>query len=258
MPRCAFICNHNFNTFQFRFTFKESTDKMFRFLLPAYILCLTSFLFISCESAEEKQVRIDTEERLREHREMEERQRAKVREENAEKRRRRIQEENRIAAEEKQIAAEEKRREQAIWNEFSTNSLGTGTTPWSDCFGRKNSCNVGCSKIRVNGPSGSDVIVILKQNDVVKRHAYIASGGSYTFNIANGSWQPFFYYGLGWHPEREMTSPTCSSLKGGFLENDHWDKDYTESLTNQVLTYTLTTVVNGNFQTKDSNQNEAL
>ena len=55
---------------------------------------------MSCESAEEKQARLDQEERVRVEQELE---------------RQRV-------AEEKRIAEEEKRRKQAIWNEYSENS----------------------------------------------------------------------------------------------------------------------------------------
>ena len=110
----------------------------------------------------------------------------------------------------------------------------------------------------MNGPSGTDVVVLLKQNGVTKRHAYIPAGRSYTFYIPNGTWQPFFYYGKGWYPGKEMKSPSCASLKGGFLENEDWDKDSPQYLDNHILSYTLTTVVNGNFSTQNSSQSEAL
>ena len=94
----------------------------------------------------------------------------------------------------------------------------------------------------MNGPSVLDVVVLLKQNGVTKRHAYIPAGNSYTFNIPNGTWQPFFYYGKGWYPEKEMNSPSCTSLEGGFLENEEWDKDLPDSIEDMVVTYTLTSV----------------
>ena len=54
------------------------------------------------------------------------------------------------------------------------------------------------------------------------------------------------------------TPKTASPLKGGFLENEDWDKDSPNFLEDNILTYTLTTVVNGNFSTQNSNQSEAL
>ena len=198
--------------------------------------CVLTITLISCESAEEKQVRLDQEEQVRVEQELE---------------RQRL-------AEEKRIAEEEKRREQAIWNEFSENSLSRGAKPWSNCFGRSNACDGRCSDMIINSPSNIDVIVLLKQGGVTKRHAYIPAGRNYAFNIPNGNWQPFFYYGKGWYPDKEMNSSSCASLKGGFLENEDWDKDSPQYLDNNVLTYTLTSVVNGNFQTQSSSQSEAL
>jgi hypothetical protein len=55
-----------------------------------------------------------------------------------------------------------------------------------------------------------------------------------------------------------MESSSCTSIKGGFLENEDWDKDSPQYLNNNILTYTLTSVVNGNFQTQSSSQSEAL
>ena len=156
------------------------------------------------------------------------------------------------------LQQEEKRRKHAIWNEYSENSLSRGAKPWSNCFGRSNACNGRCSEIKINSPSNIDVVVLLKQGNVTKRHAYIPAGRSYTFNIPNGRWQPFFYYGKGWYPDKEMESSSCSSIKGGFLENEDWDKDSPDYLEDVVLTYTLTSVVNGNFQTQSSSQSEAL
>ena len=86
-----------------------------------------------------------------------------------------LEEKVRVDAEAERLRIEEaRRREQEIWNQYSENSLARGAKPWANCFGRTNSCNEnGCSEIVVNGPSGSDVVVLLKQNGVTKRHAYI-------------------------------------------------------------------------------------
>ena len=194
-------------------------------------IVLVLFLSLTaCESEEEKFAREEREEQERIEREYEE-----------------------------IVRQEERRRKQEIFSQYSENSLARGAKPWANCFGRSNSCNGnGCSEIIVNGPSGSDVVVLLKQNGVTKRHAYILAGRSYTFNIPNGMWQPFFYYGEGWYPDKEMKSPSCASLKGGFLENEDWDKDSPDYLEDIIITYTLTTVVNGNFNTQSSSQNEAL
>ena len=90
------------------------------------------------------------------------------------------------------------------------------------------------------------------------KHAYVRAGSSYTFEMPNGTYQPFFYYGKGWDPNKLMPSNSCKSLKGGFLERESFDKDLPQRLENQTLTYTLQSVTNGNFQTIDSDSEEAF
>jgi len=110
-------------------------------------------------------------------------------------------------AEKKQRLAkiEEERKEQEIYNKYINNSLQTGSTPYAYCFGVNNSCNdFGCSQITVKTPYNSDVLVTIKKEGEVYRHAYIKSGSKYTFEFPNGMYQTFFYYGKGWNPEKIM------------------------------------------------------
>jgi hypothetical protein len=160
---------------------------------------------------------------------------------------------------EKEIRLEKQRKEKAIYDKYINNSLSTGSTPYAYCYGRNKSCsNWGCSNIIVKTPSNSDVFVTIKKNKKVVKHAYINSGSSYTFELPNGEYQPFFYYGKGWNPEKEMKQTSCGMLKGGFISNESFDKDLPQFLRNEVLTYELILQQNGNLQTKPSNANEAL
>lgn len=62
---------------------------------------------------------------------------------------------------------------------------------YSRYYGGNSSCyENGCSQIKVIS-SNSDVIVIIKRNDKVVRHAYIKADKSYTFSVPNGTYQPF-------------------------------------------------------------------
>ena len=86
---------------------------------------------------------------------------------------------------------------------YSDNSLYTGATPYSYCYGGNPYCSppsgyAECSFIDVRASSNSDVIVIIKKNNRVYSHAYIKAGGYYKFKLGNGSFQSFFYYGKGW------------------------------------------------------------
>tara|TARA_B110000285_G_C14993559_1_gene547604 strand:- start:203 stop:697 length:495 start_codon:yes stop_codon:yes gene_type:complete len=139
------------------------------------------------------------------------------------------------------------------------NSLRTGSTPYANCYGRNLVCNSnGCSEIKVKTPYNSDVLVTIKKNGNVIKHAYIKGGDSYTFSFPNGTYQPFFYYGKDWNPNKLMKSNNCGGIKGGFNKNESFGKDYPQRLNGQALQYTLILQQNGNFSTKPSNSSEAF
>ena len=153
----------------------------------------------------------------------------------------------------------EKEREKAILEKYLQNSLFTGATPYEYCFGSNSSCkSYGCSQIKVKSPLDSDVLVTIKQNDDVIRHAYIKAGSSYTFELLDGTYQPFFYYGKGWNPEKVMKETDCGTLKGGFVAEEHFGKDSPQNLQNGILQYELILQSNGNFSTQASNSQEAF
>jgi hypothetical protein len=45
--------------------------------------------------------------------------------------------------------------------------------------------------------------VTVKQADKAVRYAYIKANSTFTFKMPNGEYQPFFYYGKGWHPTKK-------------------------------------------------------
>lgn len=161
-------------------------------------------------------------------------------------------------AEEKKNREEELekiRKEKEFEQLYSENSLRTGSTPYIDYFGSNEGCESGdCSKIVVT-TSNSDVIVTIKRNEEVVRHAYIQAGDTYSFNFPNGTYQTFFYYGKGWNPEKAMKG---GELIGGFISNEEVGKDDPQSLLNNILKYRLVLQENGNFSTQPSNLDEAL
>jgi endonuclease YncB( thermonuclease family) len=142
---------------------------------------------------------------------------------------------------------------------YVENSLSTGSTPYLAVYGGNPSCkNYGCSEIKVITPSNSDVIVTIKRNGKVVRHAYIRANSSFSFQMVNGTYQPFFYYGKGWNPDKIMKETEKGVVKGGFVTNEVFGKDDPQTLKNQQLTYELILQSNGNFSTKPSNAEEAL
>lgn len=147
----------------------------------------------------------------------------------------------------------------AYEEQYKNNSLYTGAKPYGYCYGSNNSCSsYGCSRVDVSA-GGSDVLVLIKdRSEKVVRHGYIKSGGSYQFNIPNGSYQVFFYSGKGWNPNKFMKNTYCGELKGGFVSSESITKDSRTYISNQILTYELIMQQNGNFSTQSSSKNEAF
>ncbi|MBO0355872.1 hypothetical protein J0656_17770 [Muricauda ruestringensis] len=212
-----------------------------KFLIPLFSLAI---IISSCESDAERKQRLAKEEQQRI--ELEEKRKAEEAE-------RAFQiDQERIAREER---LEKERKEQAIYDKYFNNSLSTGATPYSRYYGANSTCNdYGCSQIKVR-TSNSDVIVTIKKNDKVVRHAYINSGSSFTFSFPNGTYQTFFYYGKGWNPAKEMKG---GEMKGGFITNESFGKDDPQFLSNNILEYELILQENGNFSTRPSNPDEAF
>lgn len=142
---------------------------------------------------------------------------------------------------------------------YKTNSLLNGAAPYKDCYGASNQCaGFGCSSIRVNAPRESDVMVIIKKGGYVYRHGYVKGGMGVTFNLENGTYTPYFYYGDGWNPNKVMPSKECGSVFGGFVSGESVGKDDPQWLNNQILTYTLVKQTRGNFTERPSSVNEAF
>lgn len=150
--------------------------------------------------------------------------------------------------------------DEAFEEQWKYNSLGTGSMPYSSCYGSSNYCNDwSCSQIKViTGGSGDVLVTIKNSNGKVVRHAYIKGGHTFTFSVPDGSYQVFFYSGTGWNPNKPMPSSSCNSLKGGFVSNEDVTKDNYINLYSQIMTYELILQQQGNFSTKPSSKNEAF
>ncbi|ATN06650.1 hypothetical protein HX017_06700 [Myroides marinus] len=225
---------------------------MRKIIIPTLVSAL---LLISCESEQAKKERLAREEQQRIEYEQQRAEEEKA--ENIRLKQERIEQAKQAEADriEREIQLEKERVEQENYNKYISNSLNTGATPYARYYGGNSSCNdYGCSQIKVR-TSNSDVLVTIKKNDKVVRHAFIQAGDSYTFSFPNGTYQAFFYYGKGWNPEKEMKN---GELKGGFIANEDFGKDDPQYLSNNVLEYELIMQQNGNFSTRPSNPEEAL
>jgi len=153
--------------------------------------------------------------------------------------------------------------EKIFEEQWKTNTLFTGATPYKNCFGGNPRCYppsgyLECSFIKVIAPFNSNVIVTVKKSGTVYKHAYIKPGSSYKFTLPNGKYQTFFYYGNGWNPNKKIKSSQCGYLKGGFVSDESISKSELEPLYNYTLTYTLQMMRDGNFSPKSSTSTEAF
>ncbi|MBQ8466141.1 MAG: hypothetical protein IJ546_00430 [Prevotella sp.] len=141
---------------------------------------------------------------------------------------------------------------------YLTNSLATGATPYAEYYGENYYCPYAqCSGIKVTAPRESDIVVIIKKNNKdgkVIAHGYIKAGSTYLFDVPDGTYQTFFYYGEGWNPNKDMGN----GLKGGFVKDEIVSKDNPQNVFSAVLSYVLQLQSNGNFQTKGSNKSECF
>ena len=140
--------------------------------------------------------------------------------------------------------------------QYLNNSLKTGDTPYTEYYGENYQCPYyQCSSIKVTAPYESDIVVIIKKNNnhgKVIQHGYIRAGRSYQFDIPDGTYQTFFYYGKGWNPNKEM----LGGVKGGFVKDEIFSKDTPQKIDNEIITYVLQLQQDGNFHTEGSNKQE--
>ena len=165
------------------------------------------------------------------------------------------------AKEEKRKREEQERKEaefRRLESMYGDNSLANVSQPYESWYGRNLYFDdyTPHSEIKVKAPANSDVIVIVRYNNMngsVAGHRYIRAGMSSTIYLRNqNKYQTFFYYGKGWYPDKEM-----KNVRGGFIKNEVFSKDGTPSyLDNNILEYELTLQVNGNFSTTSSSEGE--
>lgn len=140
--------------------------------------------------------------------------------------------------------------------QYLNSRLSTGEAPYNEFYGKNYKCPYDqCSGIKVTAPRELDIVVIIKRNNSsgkVIAHGYIKAGGTYQFDIPDGTYQTFFYYGEGWNPNKVMSG----GVRGGFVKNEIFSKDNPQEIYSGVLSYVLQLQRDGNFQTKGSNKGE--
>lgn len=139
-----------------------------------------------------------------------------------------------------------------VYEEYKENRLETGFQPYdNEIVARGSESRI---IVKTSGTDRTDVVVILKKNDRIVRNQYVQAGDQAVFNIPDGTYQIFFYYGKGWYPEKEMPN----GMKGGFVMYESFSKDDPQYLENNILTYELILQTNGNFSARPSNAEEVF
>ena len=169
-------------------------------------------------------------------------------------------EEERIREEAERRQREEEQQREQLYSTYGSNSLYNGSQPYESFYGKNHhySSNEPHAEVRVKAAYDSDVIVIIRydnQNGRVAGHTYVRAGQTATIQLPGGHrYQTFFYYGRGWYPDKPMKN----GVKGGFLEDEVYSKDGSTALLqdNEILSFKLTPVLDGNFSTSQSNESE--
>lgn len=139
-----------------------------------------------------------------------------------------------------------------ITERYGDNRLETGNQPYeNETIVRGDDSQI---VVRTSGTDRTDVVVILKKNDMIVRNKYVQAGDQVVFDIPDGTYQVFFYYGKGWYPDKEMPN----GMKGGFVMYESFSKDDPQSLEHNILTYELILQTDGNFSARPSNAEEAF
>ena len=128
-------------------------------------------------------------------------------------------------------------------------SLFTGTPecqPYANLYGTN--YKHGPCAVKVMASSEMSVVVVIRYGNIdgnVAGHLYIEKGSCGIICLRSGTYQTFFYLGRDWDPSKEMD---CG-LSGGFINNEIFQEDpLPKDLQNgEMLTYTLRSVLDGNF-----------
>lgn len=153
-----------------------------------------------------------------------------------------------------EVVVEKEPSQEDVWREkYSGNQLANGAQPYRALYGKNKQS--GTSEIIVTAPTDRDALVMVKNsNDKVLRHAYIRTGRSYTFHISAGYYQVYFICGSDWCPEKEAPNGQM-----GFFLSSSTSKDNVVYIDDyQSLTYTLQSMVNGNFMPQNASSYEAF
>lgn len=140
--------------------------------------------------------------------------------------------------------------EQARLAELEANRPNSGVRVYRNDF----NIRTGSNRLTINTQSGSDYVVLVKLQNSLVANFYIRGGDSESLSLPNGSYHVYFYTGNYWNPSKSIAGHYGAFEVGSFSE----DEDELSLEGGQVMTYTLSPQINGNFSPKDADAEEAL
>ena len=161
------------------------------------------------------------------------------------------------------------RGEQLI-RQFTENAnIRPSSQPWGHKYPTVNNCikdrpwgsplEYCCSTIEVIAPNDRDYLVVVKNElDEVVDHRFVVKNQTASFKVKNGQrYRTYFITGTSWNPAAAVPCKSCDGLFG-YFNNSQITKSESEFLFENVMTYTLTRRVLGNFIPKSSTIDEVL
>ena len=140
--------------------------------------------------------------------------------------------------------------EQARLAELEANRPNSGVRVYRNDF----NIGTGSNCITVNTQSGSDYVVLVKSQYNLVANVYVRGGSSESLSLPDGRYHVYFYTGHYWNPSKSIAGRYGAFEIGSFSE----DEDEKSLEGGDILTYTLSPQINGNFSPKDADAEEAL
>lgn len=144
-------------------------------------------------------------------------------------------------------------------NKLRNNSLYNGALPWVATYGRNCKSSYDYCEIEINAPSDRDVIVTArsKRNGQVLGHIYVRQNRKASFNIPEGNYEVAFRYGTGWDAQKILQGKH-DRLIGDFYDHISTQHEERYFQSGHIMSYTLTTQINGNLRLDEANENDVF
>lgn len=133
---------------------------------------------------------------------------------------------------------------------YIDNQLATGAKPYDEYYISRTGRNyIDISTV------DDDCVVIARSHSALRvvNHIYVKAYDVGRLYLPDGTYAIYFYGGKGWNPHKEM-----GDVVGGFVSDEHVQKDDPIKLYGNHVEYTLWLVEDGNLNLEESSTAEAL